>query len=288
MQAVTPHPARGPRGVQVRPGRHAGEEQRPLAGLRDGVRGLLLAAGAASTRIGDDDDDELARRRGRREQEPREGMAGCRRPGRRRRGHDARGAGRDALPGAAGGRRGPDAGRWPARRCSRFAGMEPGRPVGGTYYLYRTLRNLDLDGVLDRLMEQAQQDVARAAHARSRSASSRTSTRPASTSSRRRSRPRSAGGSSPTGGSRPWPRPCASRCPRTSTSCTPAARRWPTCARPSTRSPASWPCAWPASAATAARARSTSAAPCATRSATAACRPSPSSATRGRPSPRSS
>ncbi len=29
----------------------------------------------------------------------------------------------------------------------RFAGMEPGRPVGGTYYLYRTLRNLDLDGV---------------------------------------------------------------------------------------------------------------------------------------------
>ena len=40
---------------------------------------------------------------------------------------------------------------------SRFAGMEPGRPVGGTYYLYRTLRNLDLDGMLDRLMEQAQQ-----------------------------------------------------------------------------------------------------------------------------------
>ena len=27
----------------------------------------------------------------------------------------------------------------------RYAGMEPGRPVGGTYYLYRTLRNLDLD-----------------------------------------------------------------------------------------------------------------------------------------------
>ena len=31
---------------------------------------------------------------------------------------------------------------------SRYAGMEPGRPVGGTYYLYRTLRNLDLDGLL--------------------------------------------------------------------------------------------------------------------------------------------
>ena len=38
----------------------------------------------------------------------------------------------------------------------RYAGMEPGGPVGGTYYLYRTLRNLDLDGVLERLMGQAQ------------------------------------------------------------------------------------------------------------------------------------
>ncbi len=37
----------------------------------------------------------------------------------------------------------------------RFAGMEPGRPVGGTYYLYRTLRNLDLDGMMDQLMEQS-------------------------------------------------------------------------------------------------------------------------------------
>ncbi len=37
----------------------------------------------------------------------------------------------------------------------RFAGMEPGRPVGGTYYLYRTLRNLDLDGLLERLLEAA-------------------------------------------------------------------------------------------------------------------------------------
>jgi uncharacterized protein len=41
----------------------------------------------------------------------------------------------------------------------RYAGMEPGRPVGGTYYLYRTLRNLDLDGVLDRLMQQASDDA---------------------------------------------------------------------------------------------------------------------------------
>ena len=41
----------------------------------------------------------------------------------------------------------------------RYAGMEPGRPVGGTYYLYRTLRNLDLDGVLDRLMQEARQQA---------------------------------------------------------------------------------------------------------------------------------
>jgi uncharacterized protein with von Willebrand factor type A (vWA) domain len=41
----------------------------------------------------------------------------------------------------------------------RYAGMEPGRPVGGTYYLYRTLRNLDLDGMLERLMEQSRQEA---------------------------------------------------------------------------------------------------------------------------------
>ena len=38
---------------------------------------------------------------------------------------------------------------------ARFAGMEPGRPVGGTYYLYRTLRNLDLDKLRERLVEAA-------------------------------------------------------------------------------------------------------------------------------------
>jgi hypothetical protein len=41
----------------------------------------------------------------------------------------------------------------------RFAGMEPGRPVGGTYYLYRTLRNLDLEGMLDKLMDASRQEV---------------------------------------------------------------------------------------------------------------------------------
>jgi uncharacterized protein with von Willebrand factor type A (vWA) domain len=44
--------------------------------------------------------------------------------------------------------------RFAAAAVARHAGMEPGRPVGGTYYLYRTLRALDLDSLLDRLMEQ--------------------------------------------------------------------------------------------------------------------------------------
>lgn len=34
-----------------------------------------------------------------------------------------------------------------------LAGMEPGRPVGGTYYLYRTLRRLDMGEIESRLME---------------------------------------------------------------------------------------------------------------------------------------
>jgi uncharacterized protein with von Willebrand factor type A (vWA) domain len=41
----------------------------------------------------------------------------------------------------------------------RYAGMEPGRPVGGTYYLYRTLRNLELDEMLDKLMAQTREQA---------------------------------------------------------------------------------------------------------------------------------
>ncbi len=37
----------------------------------------------------------------------------------------------------------------------RFAGMEAGRPVGGSYYLFRVLRHLELDGVVDRLVAAA-------------------------------------------------------------------------------------------------------------------------------------
>ena len=42
---------------------------------------------------------------------------------------------------------------------ARYAGMEPGRPVGGTYYLYRTLRNLDLDGLLERMLAAAKEEA---------------------------------------------------------------------------------------------------------------------------------
>ena len=40
----------------------------------------------------------------------------------------------------------------------RFARMEPGRPVGATNYLYPTLRNLDLDGLFERLMEHSREE----------------------------------------------------------------------------------------------------------------------------------
>jgi len=42
---------------------------------------------------------------------------------------------------------------------TRFAGMEPGRPVGGTYYLYRTLRNLELDDLLEQLIEASREEA---------------------------------------------------------------------------------------------------------------------------------
>ena len=112
----------------------------------------------------------------------------------------------------------------------RYAGMEAGRPVGGTYYLYRTLRNLDLDKVMDRLVDQARQSASShieeggqeprrptCRSPRSRSACCATSTSPGSTSCARRSRARSAAGWWPTGGARRWPSRSASRCPRTST-----------------------------------------------------------------------
>jgi hypothetical protein len=74
----------------------------------------------------------------------------------------------------------------------RFAGMEPGRPVGGTYYLYRTLRNLDLDGMLEKLMEASREQVDGDLTSLEERLE-RENTRIASRSSRARSRPRSGG-----------------------------------------------------------------------------------------------
>ena len=111
---------------------------------------------------------------------------------------------------------------------------------------------------------------------------------PRSTSCARRSKTRSAGGWWLTAAPRRWPGRCAARCPRTSTSCTPPATSSPRCAGPSTRSPASSRCVWPASAATAVGARSTFVPPCGARCPPAACRSTPISATPVRPSPRSS
>jgi hypothetical protein len=50
--------------------------------------------------------------------------------------------------------------RGASEAVSRYAGMEPGRPVGGTYYLYRTLRNLDLENLEQRLLDGAGGDDA--------------------------------------------------------------------------------------------------------------------------------
>ncbi|TMK61391.1 MAG: VWA domain-containing protein [Actinobacteria bacterium] len=44
-----------------------------------------------------------------------------------------------------------------AMAVTQYAGMEPGRPVGGTYYLYRTLRQLDVDELAARLMGRARE-----------------------------------------------------------------------------------------------------------------------------------
>jgi hypothetical protein len=47
-----------------------------------------------------------------------------------------------------------------AAAVARYAGMEPGRPVGGAYYLYRTLRQLDAEGLVSKMMQQAREQGA--------------------------------------------------------------------------------------------------------------------------------
>lgn len=55
----------------------------------------------------------------------------------------------------------PVVGKLARHAVTLFAGMEAGRPVGGTYYLFRTLRSLDLDGLAGRLMAAVRADAGR-------------------------------------------------------------------------------------------------------------------------------
>ena len=102
---------------------------------------------------------------------------------------------------------------------TRYAGMEPGRPVGGTYYLYRTLRQLDLDAVLEKMMDAARQET-RGELTELEERLAREEYEARMDALRRE-----------TGAQRRSPSPYASRSPRTSTSCTPAGRSCSPCAR---------------------------------------------------------
>ena len=147
----------------------------------------------------------------------------------------------------------------------RYAGMEPGRPVGGTYYLYRTLRNLDLDGMLEQADGAGSPGRRRrltAARGAPRARRVREPHRPAEEGDRGRDpaaarrRPRRRGDGQDAAQAAARRRRLHARQPRGDGGA--AARR-------STRSPASSRCDSPASAATVARGRSTSATPCVTR-----------------------
>ena len=164
--------------------------------------------------------------------------------------------------------------------------MEPGRPVGGTYYLYRTLRQLDLDDLAMRLM----------GHGPSRRATSRTrladrlAERSSTAGLRGAARARRGGDPPPARrrprrrGDGPHPAQAAPRRHRVHARVArrdagapagglPADARW----RPGSRNGDGGAIA----------ATSTSARRCARRCRTAACRPSRSSGTRTRRSPRS-
>ena len=147
-EAVKHIPLEDREAPEVRAGGHAGEVVLALAGLRDGLRGVLRRADRRRRRV------PRARSRATEDAEQTGEQAGQ---------GGARGQGRSWQGGGAGEGMTPeelaellfksllsaDAALMNvvARNAvDRYAGMEPGRPVGGTYYLYRTLRNLDLDG----------------------------------------------------------------------------------------------------------------------------------------------
>ena len=121
--------------------------------------------------------------------------------------------------------------RLAATAVSEFAGMEPGRPVGGTYYLYRTLRQLDLDDLGARLMG-ARARPATSATASSTSGSQREEYDAPAEGAQGADR----GGDPPPAGRRPRRRgdgahAAQAACPRTSTSCTRRVTRCSRCRR---------------------------------------------------------
>ena len=102
----------------------------------------------------------------------------------------------------------------------RHAGIEPGRPVAGTYYVFRTMRAVDPDGLIPgwpgkpirpgKPTRPGRRDCSAGCDSRS--------TRSRWPGSARRSRRRSAAAWWTTAAPPPWPAPCAARCRRTWTS----------------------------------------------------------------------
>ena len=140
----------------------------------------------------------------------------------------------------------------------RFAGMEAGRP--GRRQLLRVQDPAPTSG-----RPAPRPDGALGAPKRGnwKGSCSPTSTAAVSSCCVNTSKPRSAGGSWPTGAPKPWPGRCGGPCPKTSTSCTWTETSWPPCSAASNPWPASWPCTWPANAANAAEDASISGPPCA-------------------------
>ena len=145
-EALRHVPHGGPGGGEVRPRGEPGEDVVALAGLRDGVRDLLRPA---RPRLRIDGDGEDGTRGGARRRTGRSAGGGG-----GGRGSGAGGAGHegmtpeelaDLLYKALLGANDAMVAAVARQAVTRYAGMEAGRPVGGTYYLYRTLRNLDLD-----------------------------------------------------------------------------------------------------------------------------------------------
>jgi hypothetical protein len=103
--------------------------------------------------------------------------------------------------------------------------MEPGRPVGGTYYLYRTLRHLDLDGMLSKLLEPAAREAAPEDQNSLDARLEADEYEHRIDALKKEIEAEIRRGLVADRGVEAMARRCASRCPRTSTSCTPAATR---------------------------------------------------------------